>query len=52
MLGAATVPNTVGTMAAWITDAQTLKPGTRMPSFRQFDGRALRAMAEYLESLK
>jgi cytochrome c oxidase subunit 2 len=52
MLGAGTVPNTVGTMAAWITDAQTLKPGTKMPSFRQFDGQALRAMAEYLESLK
>lgn len=51
-LGAASFPNNAGTLAGWIVDAQHLKPGNRMPSFNVFKGEDLRAIAQYLESLK
>jgi cytochrome c oxidase subunit 2 len=51
-LAAGALPNTLGTMEAWITNAQALKPGARMPSLTQFSGRELVAIATYLESLK
>lgn len=50
-IAAGTLPNTLGNMEAWITNAQSLKPGTRMPSLTQFNGVELRALATYLESL-
>ena len=51
-LAAGTLPNNLGTMEAWIANAQSLKPGTKMPTLTQFNGRELRAVASYLESLK
>jgi cytochrome c oxidase subunit II len=51
-LAAGELPNDPATMEAWITNAQSLKPGAQMPSITQFNGRELRAMATYLESLK
>ena len=51
-LAAGTLPNTVGAMAGWIASAQHLKPGNRMPSFAQLDGRELRAIAAYLAGLE
>jgi cytochrome c oxidase subunit 2 len=50
-IAAGTLPNTLGDMEAWITNAQSLKPGTRMPSLAQYNGTELRALATYLESL-
>lgn len=51
-LAAATLPNGVGPMAGWIVSSQHLKPGNRMPSFNQFDGPTLRALAMWLTSLE
>ena len=51
-LAAGTLPNTPGTMEAWIANAQSLKPGAKMPTITQYDGVELRAIAAYLESLK
>lgn len=51
-IAAGTRPNTLGSIEAWITNAQSLKPGTLMPSLTQYNGRELVAMATYLESLK
>ncbi len=51
-LGAGTLNNHVGTLAAWVADSQGLKPGNRMPSFSTFDGPALRSVAAYLNSLE
>jgi cytochrome c oxidase subunit 2 len=51
-LGAGILPNNVGTIAGWIADTQTIKPGNLMPSFNTFSGSELRALAAYLESLE
>jgi cytochrome c oxidase subunit II len=51
MLAAASIPNTPGHLAGWITDPQKIKPGVRMPQ-HNFDPNDLRALLEYLESLK
>ncbi len=51
-LGAGVLPNGIGPLAAWIVESQQIKPGNRMPSFNQFDGETLRALAGYLESLR
>jgi cytochrome c oxidase subunit 2 len=51
-LGAGILPNNQGTMAGWISDSQSLKPGNRMPAYPVLAGRDLRAVAAYLESLK
>jgi cytochrome c oxidase subunit 2 len=51
-LGAGILPNNVGTIAGWIADNQTIKPGNQMPSFNTFSGSELRALAAYLESLE
>ena len=46
-------PNNIGTTAGWIAGAQHLKPGNQMPSFGPaLDGPALRAVADYLTTLK
>jgi cytochrome c oxidase subunit 2 len=50
-IAAGELPNTLGTMEAWITNAQSIKPGARMPSITQYNGTELRALATYLESL-
>jgi cytochrome c oxidase subunit 2 len=51
-LGAGRLDNHVGTLAGWIADSQTLKPGNLMPAMNVFSGEDLRAVAAYLESLK
>lgn len=51
-LAAGTLPNNLGTMEAWIANAQSLKPGTKMPTITQFSGEQLRAVATYLEQMK
>ena len=50
-LAAGTVPNTREQLARWVVDAQSIKPGTRMPTIplADADGRALVA---YLSSLQ
>jgi cytochrome c oxidase subunit II len=51
-IAAGNFANHRGTLAGWIAASQHLKPGNRMPSFTDFRGQQLRALAEYLESLK
>ena len=51
-LGAGILPNNPGTMAGWIADAQAIKPANRMPAYHQFSGEELRALSDYMVSLK
>jgi cytochrome c oxidase subunit 2 len=51
-IAAGVLPNTQGTMAGWVTASQHIKPGNKMPSFKQFSGDELRALSAYLESLR
>lgn len=51
-IAAGAYPNTMGYLEAWITNAQSLKPGALMPSLTQFTGPELRAMTIYLSHLK
>jgi cytochrome c oxidase subunit 2 len=50
-LAAATLDNHVGTLAGWIADPQSVKPGNRMPPAEHIAGPELRALAAYLASL-
>ena len=51
-LGAGTLRNGQGALAAWIADPHVAKPGVRMPASTDMDGATLRALAAYLEQLK
>ncbi|GGY10473.1 cytochrome c oxidase subunit II [Pseudoduganella dura] len=51
-LAAGTLPVHQGTLAGWIADPQSIKPGARMPAARGLEGDELRALAAWLESLK
>lgn len=51
-IAAGTLRNHRGTLAGWIADPQSIKPGARMPAAGSMDGETLRALAAYLESLK
>ena len=51
-IAAGTAPNTLGNLEAWIANAQSLKPGTKMPTITQYNGQELRALAAYVASLK
>jgi cytochrome c oxidase subunit 2 len=51
-IGAGVFPNNAGTLGGWIANTQHLKGGARMPSYGSFTGEELRAVAEYMESLK
>jgi cytochrome c oxidase subunit 2 len=51
-LGAGTLRNGQGALAAWIADPHVAKPGVRMPASADMDGATLRALAAYLEHLK
>lgn len=51
-LAAGLLTNNIGNLTAWIAAAQTLKPGSRMPSFHNLDGASLGALAGYLSSLQ
>jgi cytochrome c oxidase subunit 2 len=50
-IGAALMPNNVGTLAAWIADTQHIKPGNRMPAFTM-PPQDLIALATYLDELE
>jgi cytochrome c oxidase subunit II len=51
-LGAGILPNNRGTLAGWVADAQTIKPGNRMPSYPMLSGVELQALSAYLEQLR
>lgn len=51
-IAAGVLPNNAGTIAAWIADSQRIKPGNLMPSFGEFRGEELQALAAYVEGLK
>jgi cytochrome c oxidase subunit II len=51
-IAAGTLPNNAGTLAGWVAASQHIKPGNRMPSFDDFSGRELTALAAYVESLR
>lgn len=51
-LGAGILPNNQGTLAAWISDSQAIKPGNRMPAYPVLTGQELRDVSAWLESLK
>ena len=46
------MPNHIGTMTGWIGDAQAIKPGNRMPAYHRLSGAELRALGDYMVSLK
>lgn len=50
-LGAGVLPNNAGAMGGWIADSQAIKPN-RMPAYPVLNGRELRDVSAYLESLK
>lgn len=51
-LASGVLPNNVGALAGWIAGSQHIKPGNQMPSFNQLSSEGLRAVAQYMESLK
>ena len=51
-IAAGTLRNHRGSLAGWIADPQGIKPGAHMPAATDIDGKTLRALATYLESLK
>lgn len=51
-IAAGILPNNAGSIAGWIAGGQAIKPGNRMPSFNQFSGHELRALAAYMEHLQ
>ena len=51
-IAAGTLRNHRGTLAGWIADPQSIKPGVFMPPSQDLDGETLRALATYLEHLK
>jgi cytochrome c oxidase subunit 2 len=50
-IGAATVPNTTANLAGWIADAQSIKPGNRMPPISLAPDDLL-AIVKYLQAQK
>ncbi|HEX5042509.1 MAG TPA: cytochrome c oxidase subunit II [Candidatus Polarisedimenticolaceae bacterium] len=50
-LAANILPNDRAALSAWVTGAQSIKPGARMPNVAQMDGAEQRALVHYLESL-
>lgn len=48
-LGAGILPNNRGTLTGWITDAQAIKPGNRMPSYDNLSAGEVAAIAAWLE---
>jgi cytochrome c oxidase subunit 2 len=50
-IAAGMLPNTVGNLGGWILNAQSLKPGSRMPP-NQISGPDLQDLLAYLETLR
>ncbi|MGH9522963.1 MAG: c-type cytochrome, partial [Terriglobales bacterium] len=44
--------NDTANLEAWVTHAQSLKPGNEMPDLSEFNGSDLRALVTYLQQLK
>jgi len=51
-LASDTLVNNKANLEAWITHAQSLKPGVEMPNLTQFTGLQLREMVDYLQQLR
>ncbi len=51
-IGANSFRNDNAILEAWITHAQALKPGCKMPDITQYDGAQLRAVTAYLRQLQ
>lgn len=51
-IGANSFPNNNAYLEAWITNAQALKPGCKMPVITQYDGEELRHLVSYLRQLQ
>jgi cytochrome c oxidase subunit II len=51
-LAAGTLPNDVETIARWVANTHSIKPGTLMPAFANLPPEDLRALAVYLKSLQ
>jgi cytochrome c oxidase subunit 2 len=51
-IAAGRLDNHAGTLAGWIADPQSIKPGNLMPPTTVYTGEQLRAVAAWLESLK
>ena len=51
-IAAGRLDNHAGTLAGWIADPQSSKPGNLMPPATTYSGEELRAVAAWLESLK
>lgn len=52
LIAANSFPNNTAYLEAWITHAQSLKPGAQMPDLTQFSGVQLRQLVAYLQQLK
>jgi cytochrome c oxidase subunit II len=50
-IAAGSFPRDLAYLHAWVTDAPSLKPGTRMPEISQFTGPELGDLVAYLQSL-
>ncbi len=50
-IAAGTLPNNIGNLGGWIMNAQTVKPGSRMPP-QQMSGADLQDLLAYLETLR
>jgi cytochrome c oxidase subunit 2 len=51
-IGADSFPNDNAYLEGWITNAQSLKPGCKMPNITQYDGAQLRSLVAYLRQLQ
>ncbi|MGA9885599.1 MAG: cytochrome c oxidase subunit II [Candidatus Acidiferrales bacterium] len=51
-IGADSFPNNFAYLEAWVTNAQSLKPGVLMPNVTQFTGVQLQELTDYLRQLK
>ena len=51
-IGANSFPNDKADLAGWVTHAQSLKPGCKMPNLDDFTGPQLRALVAFLDGLK
>lgn len=51
-IAANSFPNNTAYLEAWVTHAQSLKPGAKMPDITQYNGVQLRALVAYLRQLR
>ncbi len=51
-VGANSFPNNKAYLEGWVTNAQSLKPGCKMPRITQYDGEQLRTLVAYLRELQ